>query len=293
MLKTRFFSICIFLCVILSTNRIYATDFTNALRIYSEGQFFIASIEFERAIFNESDNGRIALCKYYKSLCYKELGNTKKVLDELSDVNFYNLPDSLFFLIRYEQALCNYLLGDVNQSLWNIEEIRIKYSDSLNTIDIIPLDILCLNSVGKWDEATVLWNYYLENAGLQDSVKNDFMLKVKKLYGRKNIPEYFSPKKAENLSRFIPGSGQMYCGAVLEGSCNLLMNAAILGYAGFEFYSKYYFTGYFAGLGLFNKTYTGGMHRASLLAEEKNKENLNDFNLQNSMLLLKVLDFRY
>ena len=103
MLKTRFFSICIFLCVILSTNRIVASDhYSNALRIYSERQFFAASIEFERAIFYESDNGKIAQCKYYKSLCYKELEEINKAVEELSEINLLNLPDSLFFLVKYQ-----------------------------------------------------------------------------------------------------------------------------------------------------------------------------------------------
>jgi hypothetical protein len=294
MLKTLFYSICIFLCVIFSTSSINAADyFSNALRIYSEGQFFAASIEFERAIFNETDNIKIAQCKYYKSICYRELGENTKALEELTGVNAFNLPDSLFFLIRYETAFCNFLNNDPNQSLLNIEELRIKFPDTLKTADIIPLNILCLNDLRKWEEALALWNYFLENSSLQGSVINDFKKEVGKLYDEKNIPKYKSPKTAENLSRFIPGSGQMYCGAFLEGTFNLLMNASLLGYAGFEFYNHYYFTGYFVGLGLFNKTYNGGMHRANLLAAETNIERLTEFNRQNSLLLIDVLKFRH
>jgi tetratricopeptide (TPR) repeat protein len=291
MLKIRFFSICIFLCVILSTSRVTASDYySNALRIFSEGQFYIASIEFERAIFYERDNNKIALCQYFKSLCYKGLGETGKSLEVLSEINLFNLSDSLFFLIRYEQALGNYLNNDINQSLWNIEEIRFRFSDSLKTIDIIPLNILCLNALRKWDDAINLWDYFMDNSGYQDSVKNDFITKINDLYSKRNIPKIYSPKKAENLSRFIPGSGQMYCGEVLEGTFNLLMNASLLGFAFYEFYSEYYFTGYFAGLGMFNKTYNGGMHRAYMLAGEKNAEGVDKFNMEASSLLIKMSD---
>ncbi len=290
MLKTRFFSICIFLCAILSSNRIFASDYyTNALRIFNEGRFYIASIEFERAIFYETDNNKIAQCKYFKSLCYKGLGDTNKALEALSEINMFNLPDSLFFSIRYEQALGNYLNNDPNQSLLNIEEIRFRFPDSSKTIDIVPLNILCLNTLRKWDEAFALWNYFLYNSGLEDSIKKDYQTKINRLYNKKNIPKYHSPKKAETWSRFIPGSGQIYCGAVLEGSFNFLMNASLLGFAFYEFYTEYYFTGYFAGLGLFNKTYTGGMHRANLLATDKNLKSMNKFNLDVSSLMLKVL----
>jgi hypothetical protein len=290
MLKTRFFSICIFLCVILSTNRIYASDYyANALRIFSEGKFFVASIEFERAIYYETDNIKIAQGKYYKSLCYKGLGENIKALAELSEINLFNLPDSLFFLIKYEQAFCNYSNNDPDQSIWNIGEIRFRFPDSLRIYDIIPLNILCLNALREFDGASDLWKYFLDNSGLKDSVKKDFEAKVNILYDNRNIPKFRSPKKAENLSRFIPGSGQMYCGALLEGAFNLLMNTAILGYSFYEFYSHYYFTGYIVGLGIFNKTYTGGMHRANLLAGEKNLNAMNKFNLKASALMIRVL----
>jgi hypothetical protein len=290
MLKIRSFSICIFLCVLFSTSRIFASDyFSNALRIFNEGRFFEASVEFERAVFFESDNNKVSQYRYYKSCCYKELGDIPHALEELNSINQFNLPDSLFFLIRYERAICNYLINDPNQCLWNIEEIRMRFPDSLQTAGIIPLNILCFNKLGKWNDAFILWNYFLDNSGLQDSVRQSFKIKISSLYDKKSLPRSWSPKIAQNLSRFIPGSGQMYCGAVFEGTFNLLMNASLLGYAAFEFYNKYYLTGYFVGLGLFNKTYTGGMHRAYLLAGEKNLTEINKFNALNSSLLIAVL----
>lgn len=293
MSKTRFFLICIFLCVTFSINRIYASDYlSNALGLFSRGQFFGASIEFERAIFYETDNNIIAECKYYKSCCYKELGETQKALNELDGINLFKLPDSLYFLIRYEQALCNYLNHDPEKSLLNIEEIKDRFRDSLKTDDIIPLNILCLNAVKRWDDAFNLWINFLDNSGLQDSVKQVLKTRISFLYRNKNLPKFRSPRKAQNLSRFIPGSGQMYCGKVLEGSFNFLMNVSILGYAFYEFYTHYYFTGYFVGLSIFNKTYTGGMHRAYLLAGEKNLSQINKFNRENSSLMIILLNSR-
>lgn len=291
MLKTRFYSICIFLCAILSTNRINASDpFSKAFSIFSEGRYFVASIEFERAIFYETDNISIAQCKYYKSLCYKEIGEIPRALEELGEINTFNLPDSLFFLIRYEQALCNYLNSDPNMSLLNIDEIKFRFPHPSQIIDIVPLNILCLNSLRKWNEARNLWNYLLDNSGLEDSVKNDLILEISEVYKKRNIPKFHSPEKAENLSRFFPGSGQMYCGAVMEGSFNFLINALMLGFAAYEFYYGYYFTGYFVGLGLLNKTYFGGMHRANLLADKKNMEGMSSFNTGAGLILLKVME---
>jgi hypothetical protein len=291
MSKTRFFLICTFLCVTITTNRIFASDnYSNALRIFSEGKLYLASIEFERALFYETDNSKIAQCKYYKSLCYKNLGNSTRALEELNGINVFNLPDSLFFLIRYEQAVCNFLNDDPNQSLWNIDEIRSRFRDSTKTIDIVPLNILCLNSLRRWDEAVNLWNYLLNHSQLNDSEKKDFEVKLNNLYSKRKIPKIHSVNKAENLSRFVPGSGQMYCGAVFEGTFNFIINASLLTFSFFEFYQRYYFTGYFVGLGIFNKTYHGGMHRARILADEKNRQGINKFNFEASSLLVKLLD---
>jgi hypothetical protein len=291
MLRTRFFLICTFLCAILSTNRIVAGDYySNALRIFNEKKFFAASIEFERAIFYETDINKIALFKYYKSLCYKELGDNAKTLDELDGINLFNISDSLFYLIRYQQALSNYLTNNPDKALWSIGELRFRIPDSSKIIKIIPINILCLNATKKFDEAYSLWNYFLENSGIDSTSKSILKTEIDNLYKKRNLPGFHSPKKAENLSRFIPGAGQMYAGAVVEGSVNFLINASILSFALYEFYSEYYLTGYFVGLGLFNKTYHGGMHRANLLAEQKNREALNKFNLKNSSLMVRLID---
>jgi len=291
MLKIRFCSICIFLCVILSTNRIFAADYySNALKVFSEGKFYLASIEFERAIFYETDNEMIARCKYYKALCYKRMGETNKSIGELSEINLHNQSDSLLFLIKYEQALENYLNNDPNQALLNIEEIKFRLADSLKSIEIIPLNILCLNALSKWDEAKKLWEYFIDNSDLQDSLKYNFKTEISNLYCKRSIPKFHSVKKSENLSRFIPGSGQIYCGEVTEGAFNLFINAAILSFAFYEFYNELYFTGYFVGLGLLNKTYNGGMHRARLLAAQKNLAGINKFNLKASSLLIRISD---
>jgi tetratricopeptide (TPR) repeat protein len=291
MLRTRFFLICIFLSVILSTGRINASDnFGNALRYYNEGKFFIASIEFERAVFYETDPAKIAQYKYYKSLCYKKTGDTKKALGELDEINLYRLPDTLLFLIRYEAALCNYINGDPNKAIWLMDEIRISSPDSAEVLNIIPLNILCLNSVRKWNEAYELWLYLLERTNFSDVERQNLIAEIDDIYKVKSLPKYYRPKKAENLSRFIPGSGQIYSGAIGEGTFNFLMNATILGFAAYEFYTEYYFTGYFVGLGLLNKTYNGGIRRAGILADKRNNDTMNDFNTRIASILIRVFD---
>ena len=219
-----------------SVNGIYASDyFSHALKIYSEGRFFEASIEFERAIYYESDSNRIALCRYYKSLCYKGLGKYDKALEELGNVNVEPMHDTLFLGFQYEQVLCSYLNKDLNQALYNIDRIYMRFKDTSKILEFIPLNILCLNACRQWDNAQILWNFYINNSRLNDSVKNNFKQEVKRLYSKKNLPRFYSEGKAEILSSFLPGSGQIYNGAVLEGSFNAIINLTFLYYTFTQF----------------------------------------------------------
>jgi tetratricopeptide (TPR) repeat protein len=289
MSKALFCSICVFLLTVFSESKLSASDyFSNACRIFSEGRFFEASIEFERAIFYEGDSNRIAQYKYYKSLCYKELAAFDKALEELRPINLETLPDTLWLMIRYEQAVCSYLANDVDQAIRFIDTIKTRSSDTLNNPGVIQLNIICLNAKREWDSALKQWDLYLDNIELKDSVKNVLQKEITNLYRKENIPRAYSQGKAKILSSIIPGSGQIYCGAVPEGLFNLLINTSLLGYSVWEFYSQYYFTGYFIGLRFFKKFYTGGITRAGNLAVEKNKLGISKFNAENSSLMLQI-----
>jgi tetratricopeptide (TPR) repeat protein len=294
MLKALFCSTCIFLFTVLSANSFYAPDyFSKAVRIFSEGRYFEASIEFERAIFYESDSNRIVQYRYYKSLCHKGLAQYNKALEELKGINLKNLHDTLFTMIRYEQAVCSYLNNDINQALSDINEIRTRIKDTIGSSEIILLNILCLNALRNWGNALVLWNKYIENCCLQDSLKDIFKTEITRVYNKENIPRFYSPEKAGNLSRFIPGSGQIYCGSIPEGALIFLINVSLLGYSAWEIYSKYYFTGNLIGLGFFNKFYMGSIKRAYNLAMEKNAEGIKRFNAENSSLMIRIISTKY
>jgi len=289
MLKLKYFSTCVFLLTLFSINRICASDyFLNALRIYTEGRFFEASIEFERAIYYETDSNLISVSKYYKSLCYKELGEYDKALEELAKENMESLPDSIFLAFGYEKVLCSYMKEDLNQALFNIDKVYQRFKDTLRILEFLPLNILCLNSCREWNNAMILWNYYIDNSRLNDSVKVNFRQEVNRLYDKKNLPGFYFPDKAERLSTYLPGSGQIYCGALPEGLFNLSINGTLLYYAFSQLYNKFYFTGYFVGLKLFNKFYSGGIRRARSLALEKNEKGIKSFNLKNSTLMKRL-----
>lgn len=289
MLKTRYFFIFIFLCGILSFSKASQEQPVEiAFRLFNSGDFFAASIAFERAAFYDPEYANQAWYRYYKALCYKELGQPERTLQELEKIKLYGLADTLFQAIRYEQAYCHYELHNYTLALWSLEEINQRTTDSLALLPYVPLKILCLNALGKWSEATDNWNFILLNTEISESAREVYQTTIKELYSNKNIPKYYSQKKARNLSRIIPGSGQVYCGEILEGSVNLLLNSAILGFSLYQFYTRFYFTGYIAGLTIFNKTYNGGIKRAAEIAQSKNDESIKVFNQRSGQLLVSL-----
>ncbi|MCU0455241.1 MAG: hypothetical protein MUE74_02975 [Bacteroidales bacterium] len=292
MLKELFFSTFVFLLMVLTEGRLYASDyFAHALRIYSEGRYFEASIEFERAIFYEADNHKIAYFRYYKSLCYKNMTEYSRALNELADIDILAVPDSLLFPVFYEKAICSFLAGDEKSAFLEIEKIRKIDTAFLFAGELLPLEILCLNTAGRWDNARAQWYVYLECMFRNDSLRNVFMAEVEAIYCKKNIPKFHSTMKAGKLSGFIPGLGQIYCGEILEGTLNFLINVTLLGFTIWELYTKYYFTGYIMGLRLFNRFYTSGIRRAVELAREKNTEVINKFNAANSELMFRAMNY--
>jgi hypothetical protein len=214
------------------------------------------------------------------------MNDFEKALDELQPIYFSNPKDSLYQLVSYEQSLCFYLNGQPARALWKIDEFIHRSADSAAYESFLPIKILSLNQTQQWEKAR---NSFLLFAQMQDfspEEKTELEQTIFNLYDEENRPRMKSVKKAENLSRFFPGVGQMYAGKTGEGIVNFLINASILTFAGFEIYNGFYITGYLAGLGFFNKTYHGGIKRAGDLATQKNKELMVDFNSRITSLIL-------
>jgi tetratricopeptide (TPR) repeat protein len=254
--------------------------------LYTQGNYFEASIEYERLIFQTQTVSDINYLKYRKALCYKKINDFDQALNELQPIYFSNPADSLYRLVCYEQSLCFYLNGEPARALWKIDEFFHRSTDSASFQFFLPIRILCLNETFQWDEAE---NSFLQLINIQNfspEKKTELEQTVTNLYGKKNRPRIKSVKKAEILSRFFPGSGQIYAADGSEGIINFLINASVLTFTGCQVYNGFYITGYLAGLGFFNKTYHGGIKRAGVVASEKNKELIINFNRKVSEVIL-------
>jgi tetratricopeptide (TPR) repeat protein len=271
----KFFFSFIFLCGIFLSSR--ATGLKGD-SLYASGRYFEASIEYERIIFNAKSQDELYHCKYKKALCYKQLKNFDRALDELQPMYFSNSNDSLFQRVCYEQSLCFYLNGEPSKALWKIDEYFHRSADTVSYLIFMPVKLLCLNETLQWKDAHECLLHLIQMQNFSPEKEAEMQQMVNNLYKKRNLPNIRSIKKAENLSRFLPGSGQVYAGKTGEGIANFLINASILAFSASQAYNGFYITGYLAGLGFFNKTYHGGIKRAGILVSQKNKELIANFN---------------
>ncbi|MGF7138024.1 tetratricopeptide repeat protein [Roseimarinus sediminis] len=282
---SRFFFICTFLCVTISGS--FAGQ-GKADSLFASANYFEAAIEYERCIFYESDAGRIQSLQFNKALCYKENGEYERAAENLQSIYFSNSTDTLYALVNYELALCTYLNGEAQKALWKIDEFLARSGDSNTWLSFLPLKTLCLNEQHNWNDARATLQHYFSKTAVDQEQALQLNALTDSLY-QNELPKIKNPRKAENLSRFIPGSGQVYAGKAGEGMLNFLINASLLGFSVHQFYHGYYITGYVAGLGMLSKIYLGGVKRAGDLAREKNRNSLSDFNLAVNQLVIHSL----
>ncbi|WP_319591466.1 hypothetical protein [uncultured Draconibacterium sp.] len=283
----KFFFSFIFLCGIslISNSAVLKAD-----SLYASGNYFEASIEFERQIFQGNAENDINRLRYKKALCYRNMKDFGRALNALQPTYFSNPNDSLYRFVCYEQALCYYLNNEPARALWKIDEYLHRSSDSTNFSVFLPIKILSLHETYKWNEAKQSFIEFIELQQFGLEKETALKLLAAELYSKKNRPRIKSLKAAKTWSRFIPGSGQIYAGKSGEGITNFLINASVLTFAGFQVYNGFYITGYLVGLGFFNKTYHGGMKRAEVIASQKNKQHMVEFNREVNQEIISIID---
>ena len=258
--------------------------------LYASGDYFEASIEYERLIFQGNSEIGPNQLRYKKALCYRKMKDFERAVNVLQSTYFPDAEDSLYRFVCYEQSLCYFLNKEPARALWKIDEYFHRSSDSTTFGLFLPVKILSLHETYKWDEAEQSFVEFIEMQQFSQEKENALKQLAAELYSKKNLPRIKSVKAAENWSRFIPGSGQIYAGNTGEGIVNLLINASVLTFAGVQVLNDFYITGYLAGLGFLNKTYHGGIKRAGVIAAQKNKQRMVEFNREVNREIISIID---
>lgn len=261
----RFWLTCIFLCVVFITN----AQFDKANQLKTDGYYELAALEYERVVFKNNDPDTRNKALLQKSLCYKSLGNHSLALKTLERANLFIKQDSINFSIRYEWVLNAYLSDNYPSALSQL--VQIEYFFKNNLYDkVLYLHILTLNELRRWEEAK---EKYIEYENL-----NDIGLSADEAYSFLKKTKIKNPVKAENISYFLPGVGQMYAGYFGKGLVSSLIQASLITFGAYSLYEGYFFTGALTGVGLFWAFYSGGTRHAKYLAEKKNEELTQKYN---------------
>lgn len=252
---------CTFLCVLFSITKAQNT----ADSLWQKGEYEQAALAYEYQLYRLENRDLLNHLLLQKTWCYKALGQFDKAQKTMSRMDLsLALSDSTRYVLLYESALCAYLNKSYAEVVSFTAQTKYFVKDSTISNKILFLEILSLNELKRWTEAKkVFYRYALHN--------NISAKIVDSLYLFEKNPKLKKPEKAQLYSSIIPGWGQLYAGYPIKGATSLVLQAGALGFGVYSFWHKYYISGFFTGVGLFNLFYQGGGRYAYKLAEQKNE----------------------
>ena len=271
-----FCTICMLLCVMFTIKseekdsllNIYVT---RADSFYQAGDFSKSILDCERILFLTNDFSIKTKTLFLKANCYKQMASFNDAALTLMSVRTLGLSAESKYDLFYELALNNYFAGNADEALTYLEQLQDIDSARSFAGNTFLLNILVMNTLGRWDSAKALVQ---QSSFFTENQKKDLLL----IYAQNKRP--FNAKRLDWYSRFVPGSGQLITGHWVEGGLSFFVCASALSFGIFEVYNGYYLTGYFLGAGFLNGFYYGGLRRLSILVEYENKKRITSLNSQ-------------
>jgi tetratricopeptide (TPR) repeat protein len=257
--------------------------------LFEKGQYFEASIEYERILYNQPQGETRVMLHYRKALCYRHLGRHQDALDEINRIGLFNIEDQWKNTLLYEKAFNLLLNGSQQEALMQFSMIREEQLTDAMQQNITPLKVLILNHNRQWQKAESTFFRWMEALPLDERQQEAWSDSLTRLYDEANLPNAYSEETARHWSRFIPGAGQVYTGHPWEGAMSFLLNGAAAALGVHQIYYGFYFTGYVAGFGILYKTYFGGMERAGHLANIERENEMVHFNRKCSGMIQRML----
>jgi len=244
------------------------------------GQHARAALAFERQVYQGGTPVQVAQALLKKAWCQKQIGQFEQAYTTAGRANLFELPDSLAYAMRYEQALNAYLGGQYELAHTTLLQLNYYTQDTTLANNTLALQILTLGRMRRWNHARPIMHRYntLFNAGLN----------VDSIYAFAQKRPLKNPDKAENLATFLPGTGQWYAGYPLKGITSAALQAGSLGFFFWQVLNGYYFIGGFTGVGLFYAFYTGGIRHTMQLVKATNSKLTNKYNQGIQSLLLPL-----
>lgn len=262
--------------------------FSKGDSLFNARQYQLAGIAYDYVAYQSTSNSLRTQALLRKADCYLARQDFAGAEQCLSRLMYYELSDSLQYEARYKSALAAYLNASFEAAESQILQARAFIADSMLVMQAMPLYALILNESGRWTEARQVLIDYVQARNIRTEEKQQLLAEIENLYTPKNIPRLKNMEKANRLSTFLPGTGQIYAGYWGEGILNVSLQAVGLGITVLGIWNKYYFTGAFLGFSFFQKFYMGGINRTAFLVNKRNYQLKQQFNKQGKALVFKV-----
>lgn len=221
----------------------------------------LAAIFYEKAIFNTNATDEYNEYLWKQADLYRAIDDFEGNVKSLERVNKSILTDHKRKELFYQMSFAYFMLEQYSKSNFNWLQYENIDSQSANE-DALLLKTLLHAKMGKWDQSQEAYEAYSGDSSL---VSQSVFSEIRSLKTK-------SVEKAENLSYFLPGAGQIYAGKPLRGITSFALQSGLLAFAAYNVLNGYYFSGTFTGVSLFYVFYMGGARHAGYLAEEYNIE---------------------
>lgn len=278
-MTTRFYLTCIFLCAVYTINAQPAV-LHDADSLFQQHKYFEASIAYERILFSDSNAEQTLYAVKQKIQCLKQQRLFTQAITFIQASRNERLPDSVNYRLYYEQTLCAYLAGNFENALSVVEQVRFSYPAYKDDPKLLLLQILSLNELQQWTQASQVYNSLIILKHPTDTLQSPYL----------NLPHLKNKDKAQWLSTFIPGGGQVYAGKPLEALVSIIAQGAGIYFGIVSFQQHYYIATWLAGAGLFGSFHLGGVRRSETLVEQYNHKKMVEFNGKVREQLLKVME---
>ncbi len=280
-MTTKFCLICTFLCGIclIGKSQTPQPAIITADSLFASGQFLAARVAYERVLFAGGEPAGLFPAAVGKARCLKQQGLYAPAVSFLNGQMQTNYPDSLLYLLRHEQIMCAYLAGQFENTLSLTDRLPYLHPDALPSPLLMAVRVLALNELQRWPEADTAYHELAMYARADTARLNPY----------RKLPRLKSEKKAQWLSTFMPGAGQLYAGKPGEAALSVLVQSAGLYFGVTSFLGGYYLSAWGVGAGLFGSFHAGGVRRAEVLVRQLNQKRAAAFNAQARQQVLDLV----
>ncbi len=261
-------------------------SFKTAEAYFAAGDFYSASIAYERLGFYSTSNTEKTQALLGKAECLKKRSQYKEAEQVLNRINYEGMNDTMTYQSRYQSALCGYLAGSFTNAESQLQQLFFYTKDSSITRSALPLYALILNEERRWEEAHLKLSAAIQQASGSRAMKDSLQRIVDQVYEKQLFPKLKSINKAQILDAIVPGAGHIYAGYFWEGTASFGLNLAALAFLGYTIYTGYYITSFTVGTTIMQMFYVGGMNRSEILVNKHNYESKNLYNerIKNNVL---------